>query len=109
MDFVALVDQLIALLRQRGRVTYRLLKRQFQLDDEVLEDLKEELVYGQQVAVDEEGRVLVWTGTAASPSTPAPHPAEPVPQLAVQETPPPRATSPSTTPYPPDTERRRSR
>ena len=40
MDFVAVVDQVIALLRQRGRVTYRTLKRQFQLDDAALEDLK---------------------------------------------------------------------
>ena len=40
MDFVAVVDQVIALLRQRGRVAYRTLKRQFQLDDEALEDLK---------------------------------------------------------------------
>jgi hypothetical protein len=30
VDFVAVVDQAIALLRQRGRVTYRTLKRQFQ-------------------------------------------------------------------------------
>ena len=44
LDFVAVVDHVIALLRQRGRVTYRTLKRQFQLDDEVLEDLKEELI-----------------------------------------------------------------
>ena len=36
MDFVAVVDQVIALLRQRGRVTYRTLKRQFQLDDDAL-------------------------------------------------------------------------
>ena len=34
MDFVAVVDQAIALLRQRGRVTYRTLQRQFQLDDD---------------------------------------------------------------------------
>ena len=40
MDFVAIVDQVITLLRQRGRVAYRTLKRQFQLDDEALEDLK---------------------------------------------------------------------
>ena len=46
MDFVAIVDQAIALLRQRGRVTYRTLRRQFQLDDEILEDLKEELIVG---------------------------------------------------------------
>ena len=30
MDFVAVVDQAIALLRQRGRVTSRTLKRQVQ-------------------------------------------------------------------------------
>ena len=32
MDFVAVVDQVIALLRQRGRLTYRTLQLQFQLD-----------------------------------------------------------------------------
>ena len=41
MDFVAVVDQGIALLRQRGRLTYSTLKRQFQLDDAALEDVKE--------------------------------------------------------------------
>src|SRR5437879_3778200 len=76
MDFVAVLDQVVDLLRQRGRVTYRTLKRQFQLDDEALEDLKEELLYGQRVAVDEDGRVLVWMGetpsAAPSPSGRAP-------------------------------------
>jgi hypothetical protein len=33
VDFVAAVDQVIALLRQRGRLTYRTLQVQFQLDD----------------------------------------------------------------------------
>ena len=66
MDFVAVVDQVIALLRQRGRVTYRLLMRQFQLDDEALEDLKIELIDGQRLATDEQGTVLVWTGEAAA-------------------------------------------
>jgi hypothetical protein len=54
VDFVAVVDQAIALLRQRGRLTYRTLQRQFQLDDAALEDLKDELIYGQRLAVDEE-------------------------------------------------------
>ena len=31
MDFVAVLDQVVALLRQRGRVTYRTLQRQFTL------------------------------------------------------------------------------
>ena len=68
MDFVAVVDQVIALLRQRGRVAYRTLKRQFQLDDEALEDLKIELIDSQRLATDEQGTVLVWTGTAEAPA-----------------------------------------
>src|SRR5262249_7075018 len=55
-------------------LTYRTLQRQFQLDDAALEDLKEELIYGQRLAVDEEGRVLVWSGvtgsSAAAPASP---------------------------------------
>lgn len=58
MDFVAIVDQVIALLRQRGRLTYRTLQVQFQLDDVHLEVLKEELIYGQRLALDEDSRVL---------------------------------------------------
>src|SRR3989454_315192 len=75
MDFVAVVDQVSALLRQRGRVAYRTLKRQFQLDDEALEDLKIELIDSQRVAIDEQGTVLVWTGEAASSPAPAAAPA----------------------------------
>ena len=67
MDFVAVVDQVIALLRQRGRLTYRTLQRQFQLDDAALDDLKDELLYGQRLAADEDGRVLVWTGERGLP------------------------------------------
>ena len=64
MTFEEVVDQASAMLQRRGRVTYRLLKRQFNLDDETLDDLKEEIIYGQKSAVDEDGRVLVWTGAA---------------------------------------------
>ena len=62
MGFYAVLDQVVALLRQRGRVTYRALKREFQLDDACLEDLKDELINAQRVAVDEQAAVLVWTG-----------------------------------------------
>src|SRR5438094_5234303 len=83
MDFVTVVDQAIALLRQRGRLTYRTLQRQFQLDDAALNDLKDELIEGQRLAVDEEGKILVWTGN----SDPAPA-AEPPPQAPLAYTPP---------------------
>src|SRR5215510_7467806 len=77
MTFEELLDQAIALLQRRGRLTYRALKRQFDLDDDYLADLKAELIQGQRLAVDEDGAVLVWTGsTEVSPRTtpPAPQP-----------------------------------
>jgi len=51
VDFVAVMEQVIALLRQRGRVTYRMLQLQFTLDDEQLAALKDELLYSQPGAV----------------------------------------------------------
>jgi class 3 adenylate cyclase/tetratricopeptide (TPR) repeat protein len=73
MTFEELLDQAIAMLERRGRVTYRALKRQFQLDDDVLEDLTAEIIKAQRLAVDEDGEVLVWTGTVASTArSPAP-------------------------------------
>ena len=70
MTFEEILDQAIAMLQRRGRLTYGTLKRQFQLDDEALEDLKDELIEGQRLAVDEDGRVLVWTGAAGTRSRP---------------------------------------
>jgi predicted enzyme related to lactoylglutathione lyase len=82
VDFVAVLDQVIALLRQRGRVAYRTLKVQFHLDDEALAALKDELLYAHQLARDEDNRILVWTGDAAA--TPI---AEPPPQAPLTYTP----------------------
>src|SRR5215471_4997695 len=73
MTFEEILDQAIAMLQRRGRVTYGTLKRQFQLDDAAVEDLKDALIYGQRVAADEDGRVLVWTGAEGA----APHPTTP--------------------------------
>src|SRR5882724_4236936 len=69
MDFYEVLDQVVALLRTRGRVTYRALKLQFQLDDEHLETLKEELIEAQRVAADEDGKVLVWVGASLVPGS----------------------------------------
>ena len=62
MTFEEILDQVLDMLQRRGRVTYGALKRQFNLDDAYLEDVKNEVIEGQQLAVDENGRVLVWTG-----------------------------------------------
>jgi hypothetical protein len=88
MDFVAVVDQAIALLCQRGRLTYRTLQWQFQLDDAHLEALTDELIEGQRLAVDEAGRVLVWTGApeATAPGAPpAPTPLADTPPYLVEK------------------------
>jgi class 3 adenylate cyclase len=71
MDFYAVLDQILDLLRQRGRVTYNALKRQFDLDEACLQDLKDEIIAAQRVAVDEGGTVLVWTGDVGPLPPPA--------------------------------------
>ena len=53
------------MLRRRGRVTHRALKRQFGIDDDFLADLVEEIVRGQRLATEEDGAVLVWAGPPA--------------------------------------------
>src|SRR5215831_19337280 len=104
MTFEEILDQAIAMLQRWGRLTYGALKRQFQLDDAYLEDLKAELIEGQRLAVDEDGRVLVWTGGARPPpesvASPPPQQEEP---LAAPHT---RVTSPTAEPPPADAERR---
>ena len=69
MKFSDIIDQAKALLQQQGRMTYRSLKREFALEDEVLADLKFELIEGQAVAVDQDGKLLVWKGNAAVQAT----------------------------------------
>ena len=62
MTFDEALDQVRVLLQQRGRVTYRSLKLRYQLDDELLAGVTDELISAERVAVDEDGKVLVWTG-----------------------------------------------
>jgi class 3 adenylate cyclase len=83
VTFKEVLAQVIDWLQQDKRLSYRALKRQFALDDDYLDDLKAELIEVRHVAVEEEGRVLVWTGDAP----PAPV-AEPPPQAPLAYTPP---------------------
>lgn len=62
MKFSEIVEQASDFLQRKKRLTYRALKREFDLDDEALADLKDELVKAAQVARDEDGEVLVWAG-----------------------------------------------
>jgi hypothetical protein len=107
MTFEEILDQAIVMLQRRGRPTYGTLKRQFQLDDAALEDLKNELIKGQRLAVDEEGHVLVWAGdTGTTPAPASQPPLSTATQVDPQtEQPTPRGLS-AVVPPPPEAERR---
>jgi class 3 adenylate cyclase len=62
MDFYEVLAQVIDVLKREGRTSYRALKRQFDVDDAYLEDLKIELIQVKQLAVDQDNAMLVWTG-----------------------------------------------
>src|SRR5262249_56032938 len=72
MEFEEVLEQTIALLQRQGRISYGALKRRFKLDDAYLEDLKIELIEAQQLAHDENGRILVWSGGPVPTSPPTP-------------------------------------
>ena len=69
MRFSDIIEQAKALLQRQGRITYRSLKREFDLEDEALEDLKFELIDGQELAVDKDGKMLVWNGDGGNSLT----------------------------------------
>jgi predicted ATPase/class 3 adenylate cyclase len=84
MTFDEILAQVLDLLQREKRLSYRALKVQFALDDYHLEALKDEIIEAKQLAVDEKGRVLVWTGdpTLAPELAAAPMPAR-VPVAAI--------------------------
>src|SRR5262245_24404342 len=106
MDFYALLDQVVDLLRRRGRVSYRALQRHFGLDDAYLDDLKVELIDAQHLARDEHGSILVWLGGAETPPSPPSPSSPPAPQPAMQETVLPQMVPSPGAPAPLEAERR---
>ena len=71
MDILEVLDHVRELLQQKGRITYRILKMQYQLNDEQLDVLKEELIDAEEIATDKDGKMLVWTGDKPPEETPA--------------------------------------
>src|SRR5712691_1584439 len=106
MDFYDILDQVIALLQQRGKASYRALKLQFKLDDASLDVLKEELIKVHQLARDQDGEMLVWTGEIATAQAVASHPTQTTQPPAAQEQPSPQTEPLPTAPPSPDAERR---
>jgi hypothetical protein len=105
MAFDDILAQVMTLLQRQGRVSYRALKMRFDLDDEYLDVLKEELLYVHPVR-DDEGRGLVWTGETASVQAVASQPGQPTPPPAAQQQPSLQVT-PFPTAHPPEAERSR--
>jgi hypothetical protein len=75
MTFEEILDHALAMLQRHGRVTYRTLKRPFNLGGGAFEDLKDELLYAHPHGVEGDGRSLVWTGDARPTPMPGPPPA----------------------------------
>jgi len=111
VEFSKLLAVVTWLLEREQRVSHRFLRREFDLDSELLEDLRFELVQARRVAAEEDGEILVWIGNDASRVKPRAPPA--VPRHSLRATsapsPPPRSdSSPSKPPEPPraDAQRR---
>src|SRR6516164_1883725 len=86
MDYDAVLAQVTALLQQEQRLAYRVLKLRLQLDDDTLEALKDDLIYAKKLAVDEDGRVLVWTGgTSSAPPTASSVPVPATPDVSLAQ------------------------
>ncbi len=62
MKFSEVIDQAGALLQRKGRMSYRALKMEFDLDDDQLDVLKEELLFSHPEIEESDGRGLVWNG-----------------------------------------------
>ena len=84
MDLYEVLDRVVELLRSRKRVTYRLLQRQFSLDEATLQDLTAELLFVHPQVQKEGDLGLVWTEDV---EVPGPTPPPPVPLSAAQEAP----------------------
>jgi len=59
LEFDDLLAEVTALLQLQERVSYRALKRRYELTDDDIEDVKAELIDARRLATDEDGRVLV--------------------------------------------------
>ncbi len=73
MSFLETVERARAFLERNRRVSLRALQREFDLDDGALDELIEELVEIQRVAV-RDGRALAWAGGGPPAPTETPEP-----------------------------------
>src|SRR6516162_4479883 len=69
MDFEQVLKEVLWRLVTEGRISYRRIKRGFDLDDDALEDVRREMINTLRIAADIDGELLVWApdGRAARP------------------------------------------
>jgi len=68
MEFSKLLVVITWLLERERRLSHRFLRREFGLDDALLEDLCFELVHTRQIAALAGGEILIWIGNGTSSS-----------------------------------------
>ncbi len=61
-NFDALFANICEALQREQRISYRALRRRFELSDDDLEDIADELIHATQWASDENNLVLEWIG-----------------------------------------------
>src|SRR5712664_2983615 len=105
MTFDDVLEQVVMLLKRQGRVSYRALKMRFNLDDEYLDVLKEELLYVHPVR-DDAGRGLVWAGNVEGMVETSSQPPQSIPAPLPQDTPAVEPASPVVPSRPHEAERR---
>ena len=69
MDFEQVLKEVLWRLVTEGSISYRRIKQVFGLDDDVLDDVRRELIGALHIATDLDGELLVWApdGRAARP------------------------------------------
>ena len=60
MKFSEVVTQTLAWLQREGRISYRALKLEFDLNDDALDALKEEIIEAKRLPVTRMARCFVW-------------------------------------------------
>jgi len=106
MTFDDILTQVIDVLKSQGRISYGAIKRRYDLDDAYLEDLKDEIIHAQRLAMDEDGRILVWVGDSGGAPVSSFPSIQAEPQFPPQHDQPTQGVSLPTESHTPDAERR---
>src|SRR6266545_4039758 len=106
MTFDEVLTQVLALLQREKRVSYRALKLRFDINDDCIDGITDELIYAKKLAVDEENCVLVWAGNGEGTAEAPSQPPQSIPAPLTQETAAVQPTSALGTSRTPEAERR---